>query len=62
MVEVALAILSVLVPILGSIAQETLSEEGKAKRVKYEEAKSLAQGDSRKLSAQLSHLFDELQR
>ena len=62
MVEVLLAILPALLSILGFITRETLSEKGKVKRVKYEEAKALAEGDSRKLSARLSHLYDELRR
>ena len=62
MVAFLTAILPVLLSILGFIAKETLSEKGKAKRVKYEEAKALAEGDSRKLSARLSILFDELRR
>lgn len=62
MVDVILAILPVLLSIFGFVARETLSEKGKAKRVKYEESKALAGGDSKKLSARLSNLFDELQR
>ena len=62
MVDILLAILPALLSVLGFIARETLGEKGKAKRVKYEESKALAEGDSRKLSARLSHLFDELQR
>ncbi len=62
MVELFFAILPLLLSILGFIARETLSEKGKAKRVKYEESKALAGGDSRKLSARLSYLYDELRR
>ena len=62
MVEILLVILPTLLSILGFVAKETLSDEGKAKRVKYEESKALAGGDSKKLSARLSNLFDELQR
>ena len=62
MVELILAILPSLLSILGFIARETLSEKGKAKRAKYEESKALAGGDSRRLSARLSNLFDELRR
>ena len=62
MVEIVLAILPVLLSILGFVARETLSGKGKAKRVKYEESKALAEGDSKKLSARLSHLFDELRK
>ena len=62
MVELIFAILPFLLSILGFIARETLSEKGKAKRVKYEESKALAGGDSRKLSARLSYLYDELRR
>ena len=62
MVELALAILPILLSVFGFIARETLSEKGKAKRVKHEESKALAKGDSRKLSARLSYLFDELRK
>lgn len=62
MVELLLAILPVLLSVCGFIAKETLSEKGKAKRVRYEEAKALAKGDSGKLSVRLSNLFDELRR
>lgn len=62
MVESILAILTPLLSIIVLIMKESLSEDGKAKRIKYEESKALVEGDSVKLSARLSHLFDELQR
>ena len=62
MVELLLAILPPLLSIVGLIMKENLSEAGKAKRIKYEESKALVEGDSKKLSARLSHLFDELCR
>ena len=62
MVELILAILPPLLSIVVLIMKESLSEAGKAKRIKYEESKALVTGDSKKLSARLSYLFDELQR